>query len=77
MVKISLDFKNVDFEKICENVFDGIFVADRNGNAIYINSSYANYAGTPREEIVGKNIKELDGVLYRGSVGLDVIRKKR
>ncbi|UHR01940.1 sigma 54-interacting transcriptional regulator [Peptoniphilus sp. GNH] len=76
MVKISLDFKNVDFEKICENVFDGIFVADRNGNAIYINSSYANYAGTPREEIVGKNIKELDGVLYRGSVGLDVIRKK-
>ena len=47
------------FEEILEASFDGILVTDRNGVCIFINDSYTRNTGIEKEEILGRNLREL------------------
>lgn len=64
-------------EDILEASFDGILVADGEGNCIFVNSSYTRNTGITREEVLGHNMKELLNPLWmKRSIVLDVIREK-
>ena len=47
------------FEEILEASFDGILVTDRNGVCIFINDSYTRNTGIEKEEILGRNLRDL------------------
>lgn len=38
---------------------DGVFIADIDGNTLYINPAYEEISGLKRLEILGKNLKTL------------------
>lgn len=64
-------------DAIFESSYDGLFVTDGNGNIINLNKSSARLNGYIREQVIGKNIKDMvcQGFIDR-SVTLEVIEKK-
>ena len=44
---------------IIENSYDGIFITDGDANTILINRAYETITGLSREEVLGKNMREL------------------
>ena len=66
---------NIDFRKICDNMIDALYVTDAQGNTIYVNDAYLKLGDLKREEIIGRNIFELnkDKRLYSGGVLPDVL----
>ncbi len=44
---------------IIETSFDGIYITDAKANTILINKSYETISGLKREELIGKNMKDL------------------
>ncbi len=73
-------YKNVikDLESIIENTYDGLYITDGNANTLRVNRAYERITGIKREEVVGKNMRELvsKGV-YNRSVTLEVLEKKK
>lgn len=69
----------VDFlEEILEASFDGIMVADGEGNCIYANSSYTKNTGIQYDQIVGHNLAELiNPVWMKTSIVFKVLKEKR
>ena len=63
--KVEIDFKN-----ICDHLIDAIYVVDGEGNTIYVNDAYLALGDISREELVGKNIFELNQskTFYSGGV---------
>ena len=68
--KVEIDFKN-----ICDHLIDAIYVVDGEGNTIYVNDAYLALGDISREELVGKNIFELNQskTFYSGGVLPDVL----
>jgi len=66
-----------DLEAIIENTYDGIYITDGNANTLKINRAYERITGIKREEVLGRNMRDLvaSGTLDR-SVSLEVIEKK-
>ncbi|SET27477.1 PAS domain S-box-containing protein [Natronincola peptidivorans] len=61
-----LNFKlhkaNQDIEMlndIIENLSDGIYITDGEGNTLRVNSTYEKMSGLKKEELIGKNMKDL------------------
>lgn len=54
---------------ILESSFDGIYITDGDANTILINSSYEVISGLTRDEVMGKNMRELEqtGVISRSA----------
>ena len=56
------DIKNkkelTTLEEVIEGSFDGILVADGDGNVLMMNHSYVRHTGIQREELLHKNIKD-------------------
>ncbi len=63
---------------IIESSFDGIFVTDGAANVLMLNSAYERITGIKKEDLIGKNMRDLvrDGV-YSQSGSLMVIEKRR
>lgn len=72
-------FFNVDqdFIKILESSYDGIYITDGKANTLYLNEAYEKMTGIKREELVGKNMKDLvKNKLYDSSGSLLVLQTK-
>lgn len=72
-------FFNVDqdFIKILESSYDGIYITDGEANTLYLNETYEKMTGIKREELVGKNMKDLvKNKLYDSSGSLLVLQTK-
>ncbi len=66
-----------DPEAIMESAYDGLYVTDGDANTVLVNRAYERITGINRNEVIGKNMRDLvtAGVLDR-SVSLDVIDKR-
>jgi PAS domain S-box-containing protein len=67
-----------DLEAIIENIYDGLYITDGVANTLMINRAYERITGIRREEVLGKNMRELvsSGVIDR-SVSLEVLEKRK
>ncbi len=59
VINSQLILKN-NLEAVIESSYDGIFITDGNANALYVNKSYERIAGITKEEVLGKNMLELE-----------------
>ena len=62
----TISFLDHDYmDAILENVRDGIYIADREANTVYINHSYELISGLVRTELLGRNMRDLvaEGVI--------------
>ena len=68
----------IDFQAICENLYDGIHVTDGTGTIIFINEAYTRTTGIRPEELVGRKVSDVEkeGKLYKGSVTDTVLAKR-
>lgn len=66
------------YEEIIENNPDGIYITDGNANAILINKAFERISGLRREDLLGKNHRELErlGIIAK-SCALEAIEKKK
>lgn len=92
MSKIYIDAVNKDYMQVLkyfkdpqsmlisvlENLSDGIYITDGKANTILINSAYELISGLKKEEVLGKNMRQLeeDGVLSRSATLLALESKK-
>lgn len=57
---------------------DGFLLSDHQGNVLYVNDAYEQATGIKKEEIVGKNLKDLqEKKIFNISVSLLVLEKKK
>lgn len=72
---MSSDKIHIDFKNICDHLIDAIYVVDGEGNTLYVNDAYLHLGDIKREELVGKNIFELNKTkkFYSGGVLPDVL----
>jgi len=70
--------KEMDFREIGNHLYDGIFITDGQGTAMYVNEAYTRITGIRSEEVVGKSVLDLttEG-LFRNPVSPEVIRSKK
>jgi len=67
-----------DLQAIIENTYDGLYITDGDANTLMINQAYERITGIKREEVLGKNMRELVALgVFDRSVSLEVIEKKR
>jgi len=68
----------VDFREVCQNLYDGIHIADSEGRVLFINEAYTRTTGIKPEEILGRKVADIEaeGKLYRGSVTEKVLQTK-
>ena len=66
----------VDFREVCQNLYDGIHIADGEGRVIFVNEAYTRTTGVREEQVLGRRVAEIEaeGKLYRGSVTDEVLR---
>jgi PAS domain S-box-containing protein len=59
---------------IIESSYDGIYITDGDANTIFVNSSYCLISGLSKEEVLGKNMHELErfGVISRSGTILAI-----
>ncbi|WP_175548495.1 sigma-54 interaction domain-containing protein [Dethiosulfatibacter aminovorans] len=67
----------LDFEEIANYLHDAIFVSAGDGEVLFVNSAYTRMTGIAAEEVVGRNISDLEGSLFTNSVTLKVIKNKK
>lgn len=48
------------FTEILEAINDAIFIADENGNALWLNKASEKMCNLPKEKIIGRNVRELE-----------------
>lgn len=68
----------VDFKEVCENLYDGIHIADGEGTILFINEAYTRTTGITPEEVIGRKVTDLEqsGAFYKGSVTGEVLQRK-
>jgi PAS domain S-box-containing protein len=65
-----------DLEAVIENTYDGLYITDGDANTIMVNKAYERITGIRREEILGKNMRDLVArKVFDRSVSLEVIDK--
>jgi PAS domain S-box-containing protein len=69
--------RKLDFEEIANNLHDAIFVSTGDGEVLFVNSAYTRMTGITSQEVLGKNISDLEGTLFKNSVTLKVIKNKK
>jgi PAS domain S-box-containing protein len=66
-----------ELNAIIESSYDGLYIADREGKVIRVNSSWEKICGFSRQEILGKTAKELVTMgLYDNSAALLALEKR-
>ncbi len=67
-----------ELEGILEGSFDGVLVTDGEGNVIMVNKSYERITSITKEELLGKNMKELiNPVWMKNSVVFLAIQERK
>ena len=67
-----------ELEDILEGSFDGVLVTDGDGKVLMVNKSYERITDIKKEELLGKNMKELiNPVWMKNSVALLVAEEKK
>ena len=67
-----------ELEGILEGSFDGILVTDGNGNVLLVNQSYERITSIKKEELYGKNMRDLiNPVWMKNSVVFLAIKEKK
>lgn len=61
-------------DSIFEDSLDGFFITDGEGNVIKVNKSYEIMSGIKQEEILGKNMRELESKLISHSASLITLK---
>lgn len=66
-----------ELQEIIESSYDGMWITDGEGVSLHINSAYERISGIKREELLGRNMRELvDKGYFSDSVTLHVLEKK-
>lgn len=67
---------NVDFREIVEYMDHSLFVADGEGNTLYVNPAYTRNTGVAPEDVLGRNVFDIvqEGKVFTGGASCDVIR---
>ncbi|GGA34605.1 sigma-54 interaction domain-containing protein [Psychrobacillus lasiicapitis] len=70
--------ESVDYKKICDELYDGIYLADENGKTLYVNKSYSRITGLSPDLVLGKYVSDLmkEG-LYKNAITPDIIKTKK
>ena len=55
-----LSHEYIDFEGICDNLPDAIYVAGKDGTTIYVNDAYTKLSGITKAEVIGENIHRIN-----------------
>ena len=50
----------IDFEEICDNLPDAIYVASPDGTTIYVNDTYTKLSGITKAEVIGENVHQIN-----------------
>lgn len=66
-----------DYKEILDHLYDGMCILDGKGIFLYVNKAYCKIMGIKKDEIVGYDVKELEGKLYKNAVSPEVIRRKQ
>lgn len=64
MLEKAMKSKNVSIDDILDSIKVGIYVTDGEGNTLALNKECCKTGSLPKEEIVGKNMKELMEIGY-------------
>jgi len=69
----------LDFRDIANNLHDGIYISNGEGNTIFVNDAYVNSTGISRNEVIGRNVKDIisGGNIYKGAVTMEVIKNRK
>ncbi len=67
-----------NFEAVLESSYDGIYITDGDANTLYVNQSYERITGLRREDVLEKNMKDLEnkGILSQ-SASILVLKTKK
>lgn len=66
-----------DFREVCQNLYDGIHITDGEGVILFINDAYTRTTGIRPEQVLGRRVSEIEGLLYKGSVTGEVLRTRQ
>lgn len=61
-------------DTIFQDSLDGFFITDGEGNVLKVNKSYEEMSGITSEEIIGKNMHDLESTLINYSASLIVMK---
>ncbi|MBW1780936.1 MAG: sigma 54-interacting transcriptional regulator [Deltaproteobacteria bacterium] len=72
---VSFKQLTMQLDAIIESSYDGLYITDGEANTLRVNQAYERISGLKREDLIGRNMKDLvqEGVLDR-SVTLEVLR---
>lgn len=70
---------SVDFEDICNHLIDSIYITDGEGTTLYVNQKYLELGNLRLEEIIGRNIFDINEEedIYTNGVLPTVIKTKK
>ena len=77
MKTLNINLSNEDIFEILENIYNEVYVVDKNMNIIYVNPSCCRNYGLLPTDMIGKNHEEFTGDLWYPSVLKDVFIKKK
>jgi PAS domain S-box-containing protein len=73
-----LNQKNIIYEKMFNVLYDGIYITDGQGVAIYVNDAFLSSSGLQREDVLNKSVYQLiDNGILPNSCAAIVIRTKK
>lgn len=68
----------VDYKKICDELYDGIYISDGEGKTLYVNKSYSKITGLPPELVLNKYVSALmNEGLYKHAITPSIIKSKK
>ena len=70
---------SVDFEDVCNHLIDSIYITDGEGTTLYVNQKYLDLGNLKLEEIIGRNIFDINEEedIYTNGVLPTVIKTKK
>ncbi len=71
-------FNSEEIDALMESSYDGLYITDGNANTIKVNRAYERITGLNRNNLLGRNMRDLvnDGVFDK-SVSLEVLKKQK
>ncbi|MDO4518107.1 MAG: sigma 54-interacting transcriptional regulator, partial [Bacillota bacterium] len=71
--------QGIDFKDVVEVLDESVFIADKNGDVLYVNPAYEKNTGIEYDEIVGRNVYDIvkEGKLFSGGATIEVLKQKK
>lgn len=73
----AFSYEGLDFMEVCQHLYDGIHVTDGEGRILFINDAYTRTTGIRPEQVLGRTVAEIEGMLYKGSVTGQVLETRQ